>query len=235
MTVGSNPPEAPGLIAAAVYLRPASRVPAVSVLMELGMFVREYGCFGLPIDTTRAVDLVVVFADEEPDHVGTVSRSIAAGNVVTVVLPKGQSGSAFVRNGAFAALGEDVEPAILRRTLADAGLVARQRRSGQNRDRLSIKVFGGLEFRPGEPWLARDGNLTGLSPTEHGLLKALVTHRGTIVPKALLEQELSSAAVPASDGYLETVILRLRRKVQSLGGDPHRLASVRGAGYVLRG
>lgn len=229
--------EMPGLIAAAVYLRPARRAEALATLVDLGMFIREYQGHATNQHSVEFADILVMFVDEQLEHLRAVDHAVSAGKLTIVMLPPMVWTEPFEKSGAFAVMSEAAERHALRKAFADAGQVARQRRVEVPRVEFEslTTIFGGLEFRPDEPWLAREGNLAGLSPTEHGVLKALVTARGAVVPKDFLQRQLSASDEPASDGYLKTVVLRLRRKVEQLGGDPARLSAVRGAGYVLRG
>lgn len=238
MTADTCATETPGLVAAALYLRPARRGRVIAALVELGVFVREFpGQDGrAPAQLSADADVLVVFADDDPAHRALLRDAVEAGPVVIAVLPEGVDSAAFGLAGAFAVVTDGTASAQVYRTLADAGQVARARRAadGPRPWSTSTTVFGGLEFRPDEPWLARNGSLAGLSPTEHGVLRALVTARGAVVPKATLQKHLTNSAAVPSDGYLKTVVLRLRRKAEVLGGDPGRLCAVRGAGYVLR-
>lgn len=238
MTADTCATEIPGLVAAAIYLRPARRGRVIAALVELGIFVREFpGPVGrAPAQLPADADVLVLFVDDERAQRELVRDAVEAAQVVIAVLPDGADSGPLSAAGAFAVITDGIDYGRVRRTLSDAGQVARARRSedAPRRPSVSTTIFGGLEFRPDEPWLARDGALAGLSPTEHGVLRALVTARGAVVPKATLQRQLTNSAVIPSDGYLKTVVLRLRRKAEGLGGDPGRLCAVRGAGYVLR-
>lgn len=224
--------ESPGLVADAVYLRPAQRAEAVIGMIELGMFVREFPTHvGAPRDA--AAELAVVFAGDDEGHLRTVQRIVQAGRVVLAVLPDAGASEGFTNAGALRVLVDGDGPCTLRSALAEAGQVVRQRRA-QNHASNRVSVFGGLQFGPGEPLLTSATSLAGLSPIEHEVLRVLAATRGSLVTKERLRQHLSSSSEPATDGYLKTVILRIRRKVATLGGDPTHLATVRGAGYMLR-
>jgi hypothetical protein len=235
MSASTLSPETPGLVVSALYLRPAPRAHALSVMLELGMFVREFeatvpDCF----KAEEAGEILVLFADEEVSHRDLVRSAALDGRVVVVVLPEEVPAAPFEHSEAFAVLNDQSSLLAFREAFANAGQVARRRRTTESPFRRSTTVFGGLEFHPAEPWLASGGHLAGLSPREHGILRALVTARGAVVSKESLQRQLSGSATLASDGYLKTVILRLRRKAQLLGGDPAQLSAVRGTGYVLR-
>jgi hypothetical protein len=235
MSASTWSPETPGLVVSALYLRPAPRAHALKVMLELGMFVREFeatavDCFA----AEEAGEILVLFADEELSHLDFVRSAALNRSVVVVVLPEEVWARPFEDSEAFAVLNDQSSLQAFRQAFANAGQLARQRRTTESPSLRSTTVFGGLEFHPAEPWLASAGHLAGLSPREHGILRALVTARGAVVSKESLQRQLSGSAKLASDGYLKTVVLRLRRKAQLLGGDPTQLSTVRGAGYVLR-
>lgn len=235
MTATSLVREAPGLVAVALYLRPARRAAVVGSLIELGIFVREFQTH--PADTyatEEPAEMFLVFASAQASHFAVIERLALAGRVVVAIIPEGVRAEPFERAGAFRVLTEADAPDETRRAFSHAGQAARQRRGDQARQRRPARIFGVLEFHPGEPWLASRDGLAVLSPIEYGVLRALVTAQGAVVSKEELQLRLSSTSEPASDGYLKTVVLRIRRKAETLGGDSSQLAAVRGTGYVLR-
>ena len=235
MTGSASGIDGPGLVAAALYLRPSRRAEAVGAMVELGMFVREFQTS--PTDALRlndSAELSLIFASPDPTHIRVVERLADGDRVVAVVLPGTVAVEPFARAGAMRVLREDDSPAEIRAALSYCGHLARQRRGNRMSGDRKTTIFGGLEFHPAQRWLSRGETLTSLSPPEHGVLRALVTAGGSVVPKAHLQRELTGTEDPASAGYLKTVVLRIRRKVELMGGDPGQLTAVRGAGYVLR-
>lgn len=234
MNTSQREAEAPGLVAVALYLRPARRAEVAGALIELGMFVREFSSCPLLHPGAEEAEVFVVFADDDLSHIQAVERIVRAGRFVLVVVPRGDAAQRFQRLGVVGILSDSEPETAFRQAFAGLGQLARQQRSGQPASPRSMSVFGGLKFDLGEPLLASRTSLAGLSPTEHEVLRALAVARGVVVTKSRLCHQLSGSSEPATDGYLKTVVLRIRRKVATLGGDPTHLAAVRGAGYVLR-
>ncbi|MGH1361246.1 MAG: response regulator [Burkholderiaceae bacterium] len=95
---------------------------------------------------------------------------------------------------------------------------------GESPESDTLKV-GGLVLFFGRMQVQRDGQSVSLSPTEFGLLAALMRNRNRIRTRRQLEED----AMPDSDGdSLDVHISNLRRKV---GRDAIR--TVRGVGYVI--
>lgn len=75
-----------------------------------------------------------------------------------------------------------------------------------------------------------DGHKVRLSPTEAGLLRILVQRRGTTVSRGVL----GWAASCSTGRVIDTLVGRLRRKLQDLAGvDDDPISGVRGLGYCL--
>lgn len=228
----------PGLTALVLYLRPAQRAGVVSCLVELGLFVREFD-----LTNTHSAwafnedspEIVVIYPGSQFEHRDLVRSAIDTGNVAITVVQDGAAEEEYRQLGAAAVIRESEIPGALRDALVSAGEIARRRRQTLFPAQVPATViFGSLHFRITQPWLSRGREMTALSPTEHGVLRALVGARGTVVSKDVLGRYVSGSDEPASDGYLKTVVLRIRRKVDRLGGDSSLLGSVRGSGYILR-
>jgi two-component system response regulator PrrA len=94
-------------------------------------------------------------------------------------------------------------------------------------------VLGDLAIDPARRITTRGGRDLGLTTREFDLLLALARHSGQVLSREqLLEQvwgytwEVESNAVDVFIGYV--------RKKMEAGGEPRRLATVRGVGFVLR-
>ncbi len=76
-----------------------------------------------------------------------------------------------------------------------------------------------------------------LTPAELRLLLALLRQRGRVVEYVALVDQVQGYTVDAweAPGMLRPVVSRLRHKVELVGGDPGRISTVRGSGYVLEG
>lgn len=79
--------------------------------------------------------------------------------------------------------------------------------------------------------------MLSLTRAESELLAELARALGRPVPTTELERRLlgNEARPDPHGGYVKTVVLRIRRKVELLGADPLLLRNVRGYGYMLAG
>lgn len=228
----------PGLTAMVVYLRPSARSEVVTSLIDLGMFVREFDISThnrLPwTPPAKDIEFAVVFAAGDAPEVGFIHSLTGAGIPCLVIVPAAELAERF-GEGQFGGtvVAESSGAAVVRKALVEAARSARNERP----DRSAVPemtIFRRLHFRLGEPWLSHGEHLAGLSPVEHGLLSTLVSAQGGVVSKEILQRQLSRSEHLASDGYLKTVVLRIRRKAERIGGDSAQLAAVRGSGYMLR-
>ena len=93
-------------------------------------------------------------------------------------------------------------------------------------------VFGDIEMRLSPPALRRGRVSVPLSRSEREVVRVLAANLGRPVSQAELERH-ACPGVPAHPGFLKAVVLRVRRKVEEIGGDPLLLRTVRGFGYIL--
>ncbi|MGE0600095.1 MAG: winged helix-turn-helix domain-containing protein [Dehalococcoidia bacterium] len=208
-------------------------------LVALGMFVNEIDCGanGSAWPSPKAHgDVAIAFVEDSPAHREAV-RMVAQQFLATlVVLPECPSCARVRDFHCDEVVRESRGDAFaIQESVGRVGQLARSRTSGKlAMPETDVSIFGVLRFRPSQRWLERGSQVVTLSPTEHGVLRALVSANGGVVPKEALLRELSGSEIPASDGYLKTVILRIRRKADRLGGDASRLSSIRGFGYLLK-
>ena len=223
-----------GLFVDLLYLRPTHRPPLLRLLAELGVFVHEY--HAMPLEggrSTFAGELILALADASPASLQAVSELASTGSIVIAVTENNHGAVALAEAGAFATLSESTTVDAMRAALSKAMRVARAGGPGPRSD--GVSVFGSLFFRSMSSELVQGRTATILSPVELEVMRSLVRHLGDLVPKEVLQSRLRRNGEDVSDGYLKTVILRIRRKAELLGGDPAALAAVRGLGYVLRG
>lgn len=230
----------PGLTALVVYLRPAVRAPLLSVLSELGVLVVE--CLGdswARAWATGHADFGVIVVDDSIEHLRLFSEIVErTGSPVLAFAASGKQCNSFERAGASACAAE----ADALEHLADAVKeVARQVRRLQSQPRVTgrgaeprFTVFHDVQFHVDPPYLVRHAQSVALSTSECDALLALSERMGTPVSTEAMEQRLSPRSGPVSHGYIKTIVLRIRRKVDSIGGDSAVLGAVRGFGYVLR-
>ena len=79
--------------------------------------------------------------------------------------------------------------------------------------------------------VARDGTEVRLTPTEWGLLSALVTRPGRLVPQQQLLHEVWGPAYGKETHYLRVYMANLRRKLEVDPSRPQHLITEPGMGY----
>lgn len=77
------------------------------------------------------------------------------------------------------------------------------------------------------------GEAVHLTPTEYGLLKALVAHPNRVLTDGMLLREVWGAEYGDESHYLHVYIARLRRKLESDPQAPRYLITEPGVGYRL--
>lgn len=230
----------PGLTALVVLLRPSTRGPLLSVLSELGVLVVECaGGYWARAWSSGHADFAVVVANDSTDHLATFSEiAERTGAPVLALTPTKEQFGSFERAGAVACaaeaepLEELVEP--LKQAAQEARRLQVQPRAKGYETEPQFTVFQDIQFHVDPPFLVRHARSVALSHSECDALLALSERLGAPVSTEAMEQRLSRRSGPVSSGYVKTIVLRLRRKVDSIGGDSAVLGAVRGFGYVLR-
>ncbi len=133
--------------------------------------------------------------------------------------------------GVIATLSDDEVEASLVSAVAAAAQRARSRReSGVNLDTVLV---GDVRFAVAAGRLECNGRMLGLSPVEQKILRRLSASPGVPVSALELEGEVKDTRETKHGGELRATILRIRRKLEQVGGNPLLLGTVRGFGYVL--
>jgi two-component system, OmpR family, KDP operon response regulator KdpE len=97
-------------------------------------------------------------------------------------------------------------------------------------DELPLIEADGLELDLAAHVVRRDGAQVHLTPTEFGLLKALMTNRGRLLTHTSLLKEVWGPAYADDVATLRTHMANLRRKVERSDG-PHHIHTEPGVGY----
>lgn len=79
--------------------------------------------------------------------------------------------------------------------------------------------------------VTRSGSEVRLSPTEWGMLEVLVRHRGKMVGRQQLLQEVWGPAYSTETNYLRVYSAQLRRKLEQDPARPRHILTHPGAGY----
>ena len=69
-----------------------------------------------------------------------------------------------------------------------------------------------------------------LRPREYSVLHYLMTHEGTLVTRAMIEEHVWDFSLESSSNLLDAYVSRLRKKL----GDPATIETVKGVGYRMR-
>ncbi len=95
--------------------------------------------------------------------------------------------------------------------------------------------FGEVEvdFSRGE--LRRAGKPVDLTPLEFKLLAAFIRHRGHVLSREQLLDEVWGRKIAVTDRVVDTHITNLRKKIEPRPAQPRYLVSVRGMGYRFDG
>jgi DNA-binding response OmpR family regulator len=207
----------------------------------MGVFMVE--CIGDPLqmlsaEGLRASDFAIVVGDEVPGHLRLVADLVEGPlPVVLAVTPGGSSAASYRRAGATACISDTDDPRHILDMIRLVGRRARELRADETlrlRPRSHLTVFGDIQFQLGPAILTRGSQSVVLSRTEREALVALAESPGVSISRGALEARIFGKDTAVSPGYLKTVVLRIKRKVASLGADPNMLGAVRGYGYVLR-
>ena len=224
----------PRLDASVVYCRPALRAPLLGALAELGVFVSEIaltaGAAAVSPGFYSDPDLLIVVCGDAPEDLRMIANLCRPGlPVLIVLLPPGSDRSQLAEAGMFACCGGEESRETLLSVLIAAAAQARFERRARPRE--TQTVFGDVMFQREPVALIRGGRSINLSKSEASVLAMLIAAHGEPVEIVRLGQQGDRVLTVAN---LKTIVMRIRRKVAHLGGDPTTLSSVRGFGYVLR-
>lgn len=112
-----------------------------------------------------------------------------------------------------------------------ARLRAAVRRAAPSSDDQAVVEAGRLTIDLARRTVARDGQDVRLTPTEWSLLEVLVRHRGRMVGRLQLLQEVWGPSYDTETNYLRVYTAQLRRKLEEDPGHPRHLLTHPGAGY----
>ncbi|MGZ6545971.1 MAG: winged helix-turn-helix domain-containing protein, partial [Actinomycetota bacterium] len=91
--------------------------------------------------------------------------------------------------------------------------------------------FPGLEIDLARRLVAREGEALHLTPTEYGLLEALVTNPGKLLTHQWLLRKVWGQGYGTETTYLRTYVRALRRKLGDDAADPAFIVTEPGVGY----
>ena len=115
-------------------------------------------------------------------------------------------------------------------------LLARLRavmRRGRGEDRTKLLRFGRLEIDDGTMEVRVDGRLCNLTAHQFGLLSVMAKSPGRVLSREYLMAQSKGEKLEAFDRSIDVHISRIRAEIEDDAKHPHRIITVRGAGYVF--
>ena len=105
------------------------------------------------------------------------------------------------------------------------------RRRGAEEPPIPTLAFGGLEVDLARRLVTLDGEAVHLTPTEYGLLEALVTNPGKLLTHQWLLRRVWGQGYGTETTYLRTYIRTLRKKLGDDASAPALIVTEPGVGY----
>ena len=114
-------------------------------------------------------------------------------------------------------------------------LLARARAAMRRRPRRSrsppVQTFGSLEVDLARRLVSRDGEQVHLTPTEYGLLEALVANPGKLLTHQWLLRKVWGQGYGTETTYLRTYVRRCARSSATTRRRPELIVTEPGVGY----
>lgn len=98
-----------------------------------------------------------------------------------------------------------------------------------------VYQFGDVELDFTRAELRRAGKPVEITPLEFKLLAALIRHRGRVLSRDKLLDEVWGRGVFVTDRVIDTHVTNLRKKIEPEPATPRYVVSVRGVGYRFDG
>ena len=108
---------------------------------------------------------------------------------------------------------------------------AAMRRTGPDEPAAPLLRYGATRGRPAERLVTLDGEQVHLTPTEYGLLEALVTNPGKLLTHQWLLRRVWGQGYGTETTYLRTYIRTLRKKLGDDASAPALIVTEPGVGY----
>jgi two-component system alkaline phosphatase synthesis response regulator PhoP len=107
-----------------------------------------------------------------------------------------------------------------------------RRAAGEHHD---VYRFGDCEVDFTRFELRSGGQVVGLTPIEFKLLATFVRHKGRVLTRDQLLDDVWGAGTAITDRVVDTHVANLRRKIEPEPSQPRYLSGVRGTGYRFDG
>jgi DNA-binding response OmpR family regulator len=211
--------------------------PVAAALLAYHFHVRQVAGVRQALDVLRRepLDLVLVHDDVPPDDVLSILKLLPTGTVSVLL---GGSTCDVTEQVVALELGyDDVWPLEMHPRLVAArvrALVRRKRAAAPPGPAAGAPVvLGTLALDPLVRRLQYRGTEIPLTEQETRALSLLLERRGTQVDREELHRAISSAPSRTNARLVDSVVCRLRRKLEDLRVYGARLESIRGKGYRL--
>ncbi len=186
------------------------------------------------LETLRDHQVDVVLLDLMlPDLDGfEVCRRIRRTSDVPVIVVSAKGDSHDVVAGLEAGADDYVVKPVVAKEIS-ARIRALLRRSRPSPSHASSTMSGGLEIRPQEAAVLREGRAVQLTTTEFQLLETLAERVGEVVTRQQLLQRVWGYDYLGDTRLVDVHVSRLRSKVEADPSTPRHIVTVRGLGYKL--
>ena len=203
-------------------------------LRDEGYLVLEAPDGTSALETLRDHEVDVVLLDLMlPDLDGfEVCRRIRRTSDVPVIVVSAKGDSHDVVAGLEAGADDYVVKPVVAKEIS-ARIRALLRRSRSTPPPMSSTMSGGLEIRPQEAAVLREGRAVQLTTTEFQLLETLAERVGEVVSRQQLLQRVWGYDYLGDTRLVDVHVSRLRGKVEADPSAPRHIVTVRGLGYKL--
>jgi DNA-binding response OmpR family regulator len=203
-------------------------------LRDEGYRVLEAGDGGAALDAVRDLPVDVVVLDLMlPDIDGfEVCRRIRRTSDVPVIVASAKGDSHDIVAGLEAGADDYVVKPVVAKEIS-ARIRALLRRSQRAAPAPARTTSGGLEIRPLEAVVLRDGEPVQLTTTEFRLLETLAEQPGRGVSRERLLEQVWGYEHLGDTRLVDVHVSRLRGKIEEVPATPRHVVTVRGQGYKL--
>jgi two-component system, OmpR family, KDP operon response regulator KdpE len=166
-----------------------------------------------------------------PDMDGTeVVRRVRSFSEVPLIILSVREGS-HDKVGALDAGADDyvTKPFAMEELLARARATLRRRTAEEPAP--PLLAFGGLQVDLAKRLVTHDGDVVHLTPTEYGLLEALVSNPGKLLTHQWLLRKVWGQGYGSETTYLRTYVRALRKKLGDDASAPALILTEPGVGY----
>jgi DNA-binding response OmpR family regulator len=122
------------------------------------------------------------------------------------------------------------KPFSVREFVARASAMLRRQRPSLQRGRRGLSLLG-VTIDPGRRRIICDGREVALTPQEFNLLYLLMSDPGIVLAREELVEGVWGGGMSVTERGVDTLVKRLRRKIENDPSHPQRILTARGVGY----